>query len=920
MSKPSPSDSKGIFLSYSRNDRTAAIALRDALLEADLAVFRDEDTIRVGDGWMARLQDALKACPAFIVLVGRDGVRRWIGAEVEIALNRHFGPRDDADRLPIFPILLDEADPAALPPFLASMQSTQWTGTGPLPDGFVDAVRAKTQLVAQPEPFEGNPFLALRAFRKSDDRLFFGRRRETLEAISVLGDQQGGNPETLRDGPRFVRWLQIEGNSGSGKSSLVQAGLLPLVDRGALWARTGLDQWTVIGPMIPGADPVTNLATVLEETFVPDKALRRIDERRDRLRKSDDALALMLREQKEPDTAFLLVVDQFEELFTSAADDPRKRFDALLALAVQDRDCPLFVISTVRADFLDRFERLPALQRIYNDRCKRYFLPTVTEESLKEIIEGPAKLADLDASQITEVILRDARDEPGALPLVENALDRLWEKRQGNRLLGDVYRDEGGMAGMLSAGADALLAELDREVPGGELGAFELFLRLTRIQDDGRHTRRRISQQEAAYVAGRRNPKRGEHVVRRLSGEGEAATKGNLRLITTITEGEDGSRFVDLIHETLVRARTTEASPDKPVPYWPKLYEYLARNRDRDMLRQQLEYDTGVWRRSGVLGHWWHLAGIPRLLRYRRLLTPKGSGEGRFLFWSRCCTLLHTAMIITVAGVLGESAWWANEQNFPFVYVILKPLWWLGYVPEPEMVRIPPTGRPTQFVMGCKGGRDAPAGRCPEGTTPAHPVTIGSPFYMGRYEVTFEQYDAYVWDQRRHGERVTYPPDLGMGRFGHPVIGISWEDTQAYLQWLNGRRPGKTYRLPTEREWEYAARGGLDSAYPWEGPFDANKTNCGTVRGTKHIGIHPANPWGLYDTAGNVSEWVADPYMSYPETTAQDSMTDSRVAHVVRGGSWLSLLEGCRVAYRSADHSFNTNDTGFRLCHSSPTE
>ena len=89
---------------------------------------------------------------------------------------------------------------------------------------------------------------------------------------------------------------------------------------------------------------------------------------------------------KQDGTAFLLIVDQFEELFTFADEAERKHFDALLAHALQDSECPLFVISTVRADFLDRYEQLPRLGEIYNSACKRYFLQTISEQSLREAI------------------------------------------------------------------------------------------------------------------------------------------------------------------------------------------------------------------------------------------------------------------------------------------------------------------------------------------------------------------------------------------------------------------------------------------------------------------------------------------------------------------------------------------------------
>ena len=96
-----------VFLSYNRNDREAAINLRGQLQRCGLNVFKDDERIRAGELWIDRLQEAVGNCGAFVVLVGRDGVRRWIGAETQVALNRYFAPHNDALRLPIFPILLE---------------------------------------------------------------------------------------------------------------------------------------------------------------------------------------------------------------------------------------------------------------------------------------------------------------------------------------------------------------------------------------------------------------------------------------------------------------------------------------------------------------------------------------------------------------------------------------------------------------------------------------------------------------------------------------------------------------------------------------------------------------------------------------------------------------------------------------------
>ena len=333
MPRDTPVPTEQVFLSYSRTDREACIALRSALEQAGLSIFQDEDAIRVGDRWVTRLQDALQACSAFVVLIGRDDVRRWVGAEVEIALTRHLSPHNDKERLPIFPILLaKDARPEALPPFLALFQSTRWSPTEILPAALLEAIKNRAIRLGEPPPFEGCPFLGLNAFSRGDYRLFFGRRKETLEAIAGLGDQRESNPERMHGsgGAGYHRWLQIEGNSGAGKSSLVNAGMLPMIERGALWARTGFEQWRVLGPMMPGKDPMAKLAEILELGLVEDRPQRDSLALQQRLEKDERALARRLRDFKEDKTAFLLIVDQFEALYTFADDAPRRNVSTTL--------------------------------------------------------------------------------------------------------------------------------------------------------------------------------------------------------------------------------------------------------------------------------------------------------------------------------------------------------------------------------------------------------------------------------------------------------------------------------------------------------------------------------------------------------------------------------------------------------------
>jgi hypothetical protein len=876
-----------IFISYSLNDKQACVFLQSALEKAGFAVFRDEASIRKGQGWVSALEEALKQCTAFVVLIGRDGVRRWVGAEVHYALIRHHSPHDDAQRLPIFPILLEDIKPDVLPPFLSLFQADRWSAADPLPDALISDIQKRAIRYDAHVGFEGCPFLGLRAFKKEHAKLFFGRRKDTLQALASLGDQQPSNPEQLRlgGGSNYHRWLQIEGNSGAGKSSLVHAGMLPMIEKGALWARTGIDNWRLLPAMMPGKDPITKLAEVIETGLLPESQ-RKIGARVTELQGDENALALILRgfkNENEP-TAFLLIVDQFEERFTFSDDKPRKQFDALLAHALQDPECPLFLISTVRADFLDRYGLLPHLAAIYNSHCKRHFLDNISEQGLREVIEGPARLAGLDVGEVSEAILKDARDEIGALPLVENALHTLWQRRKDERLSAQYYRELNGIAGMLSAEADGLLARIDRDIPnGGKQGALEVLLSLTRINDEGRNTRRRILRDEAVLTAGAGDTARGERVLQLLSGERDQqvpseANLGSLRLIIidqakepAATNAEAGKQYVDLIHETLIRARGKDEKTGKSIGYWPTLYDYVEKNRDRDILRQQLTFRTERWQQSKRP---WRLAYLG-LSDYAKLRIPTHSPEGQFLRrsrWAQRNILAILALLALITSYVVESFYTTKELGLPMESVWTLQRFRLGYAPLPVFLRYK---KPGSFEL-------------------AQEVT----FKMSE-EVTFDHFDYFVWAQPPDIDAIGVPSTSNNGRGNRPVVNVSWYEAMAYAAWL-GARTNQSCRLPTREEWEFAANAGSDTAYP------AAELSSFTV-----------NMWPL-NTSGNVWEWTCSP--TYDNEKCWDPKESP--AQVLRGGSWGKKDDiSAHPAYRYVDDANDRDiDIGFRVLCESPIE
>ncbi len=227
----------------------------------------------------------------------------------------------------------------------------------------------------------------------------------------------------------------------------------------------------------------------------------------------------------------------------------------------------------------------------------------------------------------------------------------------------------------------------------------------------------------------------------------------------------------------------------------------------------------------------------------------------------------------------------------------------------PEMVVLP-GGR---FVMGSPEREE---GRYPD-EGPQRDVTVRS-FAMGVTEVTFADWDRCV----SAGGCKQRPEDEGWRRGNRPVINVSWDDAQEYARWLSGET-GRKYRLPSEAEWEYAARGGTSSAYWWGNEIGRNRANCVGCESrwdnkqTAPVKSFAANPFGLYDTAGNVWEWVSDCY----KDSYQGAPSDGRSVEasgcemrVLRGASWYSRPSWLRSALRLGNGPSSRSDSiGFRL-------
>ncbi|WNG58087.1 protein kinase [Archangium gephyra] len=418
------------------------------------------------------------------------------------------------------------------------------------------------------------PVPGLAPFTEAQAELFFGRGVEIEELLGQL--------ERARTGER--RWVQLEGPSGVGKSSLVQAGLLP-----RLKERLPQDapRWRIAN-VRPSYDPLRGLAMALAAAYAGRDFERTPEELERSLRADPDALRALVTAHTPPGCCLLLVLEQMEELFTIGATDC-PRLDELVSAALAAPDSPLRLLTTLRSDFIHRLEQMPHLERQLN-RATRYHLRAMEEEALTQVIHGMAQRAGLRLSEgLPTRMVREVRSEGSPLPLLGHALRGLWPLRSGTLLTHEHYEQLGGVGGALARQAEQLLDGLGDE---GRERAKWLLLDLVQVGRGVPDTRRQRTKHEVFTAAG--GDEQAEKVLMRLSGmrtgaPGEAEQE--LRLIVLSGGPDPTSQRVDLVHETLLQKV-------------PSLAKWIEQERVLMERHADLESAAQLWEQKGSPTEW----------------------------------------------------------------------------------------------------------------------------------------------------------------------------------------------------------------------------------------------------------------------------------------------------------------------------
>ena len=808
-----------------------------------------------------------------------------------------------------------------------------------------------------------SPFPGLTSFgdEDADAALFFGRSREIAETLEDLRKMRAE-----ADRRPFV----ILGASGSGKSSLLKAGIIPRL-------RRETPAWLPLRAFRPGADPLLNFAEAITKTLADfgereaHGGLKRVlleawqscerDGAGDLTEAGRAALIAALETQasrlrthaNRPGATILIGVDQAEELTRSDGDSGQALADYLRA--AMDAASPFRLAFTIRTD---SFPELQAHPRFQGLEARGYDLRALPVFRFDDVAEDPAARYGVDVDPaLTDGLMEDA---PGkdALPLLAFALQRLWDQfHVYGKLTHSDYTSMGGLSGLIEDAAERALCGMDPEqrdaaLPAGkakahqvELGQRVFLPALADVNDEGAAIRR---------VAGWDDfDPQGQELLERFD---------SWRLVVR-KEGDGDGATVEVAHEALFRE-------------WPRLRDWLEPERARLEALRGLKLAALSWtrhdRQAEFLTHFGDRLKVAAALADHPRYGPQlgedeqaylaGAGKAERRSSTRRRLLVGTAIVMGISVAIGSLAYafefelrreWARQVDYARLALDEEALSALAPGETfrecaaagmcPEMVVVPAG----DFIMGSPDGE--PGRFTSEG--PLREVTVNR-FAVGKFEITHEEWARCVALTDQSALLATEPQeprtgcaplsDSGFGTGSYPAINLNWHDAQGYLRWLNAMVSGDPeagpYRLLSEAEWEYAARAGTQTAYSW-GDDDgdictyANVANpdtkskysiswdvvdCpGNYLETSPVGTFEPNGFGLYDMHGNVLEWIEDCFIdsySGAPTDGSARIVSNCSRPVLRGGSWLNVPDRLRSADRDGSiPALRNSAVGFRV-------
>jgi WD40 repeat protein/energy-coupling factor transporter ATP-binding protein EcfA2 len=557
----SPPDGKSpplfdVFLSHNSQEKQSVERIAEKLKREAIEPWLDKWCLTPGGDWQDELAAGLHVSAACAVFVGPHGIGDWERLEFKLATDRMAKDRNFRTFLVLLPDLPEPFDTSTLPPFLSTRTWVDLRRGISDPRAFQLLINAIKGIAPGPSvPIERRedicPYRGLQAFDEEHAEFFFGREADIQRLIEKL---------------KATRLLAVLGPSGSGKSSLVRAGLIPAIRRGSLH---GSDTWPV-RTFTPGARPLTNLAANLVRLNPQAAVGKTLDELSAEERALHLGVSVALADRRQSEQV-VWVVDQFEEVFTLCQlEAEREQFISNLLYAATIPGGRSVVVLTMRADFYQKCAAYPELSA--QIAGQQFLVSPMTLDALRQTIEEPAWRVGLEFEQgLVETILDDVARQPGALPLLEHALLELWERRRGRLMTLEAYRESGGVEGAIARRADAIYETFDAEQ---QVIVRRVMLRLTQPGEGTEDTRRRATMGE--LITHPEEAEKVQSVVRAMA---------DARLLTTDSIEDANKQVVDVSHEALIRG-------------WPRLRKWIEEDRHGLRVHRRLTEAAGEWERT----------------------------------------------------------------------------------------------------------------------------------------------------------------------------------------------------------------------------------------------------------------------------------------------------------------------------------
>ncbi|MCO6493705.1 MAG: SUMF1/EgtB/PvdO family nonheme iron enzyme [Phaeodactylibacter sp.] len=740
---------------------------------------------------------------------------------------------------------------------------------------FEDAPDGMRESVKQPSR---NPYRGLKPYQLNDAPLFFGRINEIDMLRDHLADRE------------HKGLLAVVGASGSGKSSIVRAGLF---NRLMLDAIPGSQDWKIIECNISGnvAFELIKLTNNVPELAEANRQFLRW------VRQGEAGINNFLEylNANDPDaTKTVLFIDQFEEVFTLIDEKERvlkdQFIDFLTGLA-QAKQAQ--VILTLRSEFYHRCLDYPRLTKLMETGQQPLLPPD--SDSIFRIIARPAMFSGLSFQDgLKEEVIKDSGETEGALPLLSYVLEQLYERRFGNQLTLKAYRELGGVVGVIQRQAELAVQIFNTDAPAFKQTFNFVFRKLIAVGSDGVATKKPTVIREKDW------PEEALRLVRELRDK---------RLLIT-DNNEKGEPVVEIAHEALIR-------------HWNLLKEWILNFKSSLLLMEKVTREAKEWREG----------------RSKKSDEEQQLDFDRNRLWPQY-RLNEVYSALSLLGIDLKSK--ELDESYPGIRTFIRPeserllaeleYKFVGHRRRAEIGDRLAILTDTRPGVGLKNGLPdivwckVPAGRVK--INEINEVFELPSFYIAKYPITLEQYQVFeknhYYNERWWEGLSTTPqenkpyPQPSDNLTNRPYEFVNWYQAMAYSQWLSVAL-GYEVRLPYEWEWQQAAcNGNTDYLYPWGSEWNPNLANTNDSSCVGHlvaVGLYPEGKSvnGAMDMSGNAYEWCKN---AFEDIRIRSSKITDGIEITSRGGGWIKVgkpAEECsKVSFRFRDLPTGENANGNR--------